>query len=484
MMRRTKAGRRGGNAMPERRRTIVVWGAPQSGKSGLIGALRSEATKSVGDRWALDLDDASPEVVSYAESSSLALRLRGVKDTPIRRPERAFSIPVRRHDGRRITGSIDLTILDPRGDLADEPTSPTARQVLAAARTADGILWLIEAPSGEAKAIRQLSLLRQVVAILNAAATTGFSVPVVVALTKIDRLPAADLRRLSDGPEASLRSMLGDAAFGWLLAAFPRLHCVAISTAGSVRNAVRPIGLTNAIDWFAEEWRREEHERDAARVRARRSAHVARIRRRAPIAAMIAAAAAIVAFAGVAAARLLQQRGETWASSAGSVALHNDSASIPTPSTHRDSADATPSLSFASAAARVDNGNAVGALEMLAQLRIPDSSSQRFAADSLIAVAALRGMESVLSAKTPAIDALRLIVSSTTAAIGRAHPGTPVLAPLSLARAGACIGGRLNCPADQVREDLAWAVILGTPEQQDQARRLRAALVGDSLTAQ
>jgi hypothetical protein len=59
-----------------------------------------------------------------------------------------------------------------------------------------------------------------------------------------------------------------------------------------------------------------------------------------------------------------------------------------------------------------------------------------------------------------------------------------VLAPLSLARAGACIGGRLNCPADQVREDLAWAVILGTPEQQDQARRLRAALVGDSVATQ
>jgi hypothetical protein len=93
-------------------------------------------------------------------------------------------------------------------------------------------------------------------------------------------------------------------------------------------------------------------------------------------------------------------------------------------------------------------------------------------------------MESTLGAQTPAIDALQLIVTSTTAAIGRAHPGTPVLAPLSLARAGACIGGRLNCPADQVREDLAWAVILGTPEQQDQARRLRAALVGDSAAVQ
>ena len=67
-----------------------------------------------------------------------------------------------------------------------------------------------------------------------------------------------------------------------------------------------------------------------------------------------------------------------------------------------------------------------------------------------------------------------------TGAIGRAHPGTPVLAPLSLARAAACIGAQLNCPAEQVREDLAWALLLGTLDEQDRARRLRAVLVGDS----
>jgi hypothetical protein len=211
---------------------------------------------------------------------------------------------------------------------------------------------------------------------------------------------------------------------------------------------------------------------------------VARIRRRAPVAATVAAAAAIVIFAGVAAARLLQQHGETWTASAGAIALHNDSTVNAAPAPRADSAPtpaAAPAPSLATAAARSDSGNALGALELLARLPLSDTSSQRFAADSLTAIAALRGMEATLSTATPALDALQLIVSTTTAAIGRAHPGTPVLAPLSLARAGACIGGRLNCPAEQVREDLAWAVILGTAEEQDRARRLRAALLGDSV---
>jgi hypothetical protein len=68
--------------------------------------------------------------------------------------------------------------------------------------------------------------------------------------------------------------------------------------------------------------------------------------------------------------------------------------------------------------------------------------------------------------------------------IARAHPGTAVLAPLSLARAGACMGGRMSCPAEQLREDLAWVILLGTPLEQDQARRLRAALVGDTVVVQ
>jgi hypothetical protein len=129
----------------------------------------------------------------------------------------------------------------------------------------------------------------------------------------------------------------------------------------------------------------------------------------------------------------------------------------------------------------MDRGDFVAAARDLSELRLPDSSAQRFAADSLLAVAAMRGTEALLGTTNPSTDQLLSIVTATSGAIARAHPGTPVLAPLSLARAGACIGGRLNCPADQVREDLAWALLLGTPSEQDQARRMRAALLGDSL---
>ena len=475
----------------ERRRTILLWGAGESGKSGLIGALRSEGTKTVGERWTVDLSDASPDVVAYADSASLALRLRDVKETPIRRPERAFTIPVRRYAGRAVEAAADLTVLDPRGELAADPTTPAARRAIAAARTADGILWLLEAPAAGGHRLDRIAVLRQLVAILDAASTTAISVPVAIALTKVDRLPSAEMKHLLDVPEEGLRAILGDAGFGWLLAAFPRLRCFALSAAGTVRNVARPVGLTTLVDWFVDEWRREELAADVARTRARRSARVAGVRRRAPLAATLAAAAALVAFAGVAAARLLTQRSPTWTSSAGAVVTQGITEAkgplAPGRSrpdgTHADSArvDTVHVPSIASAASALERGDAVAAMRDLSALRLSDSSAQRYAADSILAAAALRGAEDALARPNPPIDVLESIVAATTGAIARAHPGTPVLAPLSLARAGACIGGRLSCPADQVREDLAWALLLGSTDEQDQARRLRAALLGDTV---
>ena len=471
----------------ERRRTILLWGAADSGKSGLIGALRSEGSKTVGDRWTVDLADASPDVIAYADSASLALRLREVKETPIRRPERAFTIPVRRYAGRTMTAGADLTVLDPCGELASEPTTPAARRAIAAARTADGILWLLEAPVPGGRPLDRFAVLRQLVAILDAASATEIAVPVAVVLTKVDRLPSADMKRLFDAPEQGLRSILGDAAFGWLLAAFPRLRCFAVTAAGTVRNVARPVGLTTLVDWFADEWRREEQAADTARTRARRSERVARVRRRAPLAATLAATAALVAFAGVAAARLLSQRSATWSSSSGSVApLATASRPAQLDSGRTDSAsarsDSVRAPTIASAASALERGDAIAAMRDLNALQLSDSSAQRYAADSILAAAALRGAYDVLALPNPSIEVLESIVAASTRAIARAHPGTPVLAPLSLARAAACIGGRLSCPADQVREDLAWALLLGGPAEQDQARRLRAALVGDSAS--
>lgn len=483
MMRLTTSdSRRSSPRAAEKRRSILLWGAADSGKSGIIGALRSEGTKTVGDRWTIDLADSPPDVVAYADSSSLALRLRDVKETAIRRPERAFTAPVKRYAGRTLTTVADLTVLDPRGDLADDPTSASARRALSAARTADGILWLIEVPtSGGVTATRRLAVLRQVIAFLDAASMTAFEVPVVIALSKVDRLPRAEMQRLIDAPETALRGLIGDAAFGWLLAAFPRLRCVGLTSAGTVRNVARPVGLTTMLDWFGDEWRREELAADSARTRARRSARVARVRRRAPLATAITGGVAIIAFAGVAAARLLTQKNATWTTSAGAVVTPATPTAPADTITQVRTADTTHGPSVASAAATLEHGDAIGALRELGALRLTDSSSQHFVVDSLIAAAALRGAEEVLSSASPSATALQTIVSATSAAIARAHPGTPMLAPLSLARAAACIGGQLNCPAEEVREDLAWALLLGNAAEQDQARRLRAALVGDSV---
>jgi len=464
-----------------RRRTIVLWGDAGSGKSGFIGALHSEATKTVGERWTLDLDDATPDVAAYAESASLALRLREVKEVPVRRPEPAFTLSVRRYAGRRATRTIDLTMLDPRGGIAAAPVTPAARQTIAATSTADGLLWLLEAPlpGHTSSSHDRVPLLREIIAVLQAARAPELSIPVVVALTKIDRLPASEMRLCLEAPEAAVRAALGDAAFGWLLAAFPRLQCFAFSAAGTVRNAARPVGLTTTLDWFGDEWRRAEEQANAVRTRARRSARVARVRRRAPFAVAVAAVVAVIGFAGVAAARLLGQRGGTWTSSAGMVAVQGETAPAAPVDSQPVAAPDVPSLSLAAAA--MQRSDPIAALRILDALRLPDSSHGRWAADSLITIAALRGIDDAFASGSPSTEHLRLIFTVTSGAIARAHPGTAAVAPLSLARAAACIAGRLDCPADQIREDLAWALLLGTPAEQDQSRRLRDALTGDTL---
>jgi hypothetical protein len=330
----------------------------------------------------------------------------------------------------------------------------------------------------------RFAVLRQVVAMLDAATTTALAIPVVIALSKVDRLTRAEMQRALDSPEIALRALVGDAAFGWLLAAFPRLRCVAMTSAGTVRNVARPVGLTTMLDWFADEWRREEHTADTARTRARRSARVARVRRRAPIAIAVAAGVAIVAFAGVAAARRITQRKVTWTTSTGAVLTQGTPPATPADTVPRDGTlppDAAHTRSVAGAAAALEHGDAIGALRELSALQLTDTSSERFVADSLLAAAALRGADETLSSPTPSAVLLQQIVATTSLAIARAHPGTPMLAPLSLARAGACIGGQLNCPAEQVREDLAWAVLLGNVAEQDQARRLRSAIITDSV---
>src|SRR4029079_13407744 len=76
--------------------TIALWGAAGSGKSGIVGALRGEADKSVGDRWALDTRRADRSVMDVADRAFLALRLRGVKDTAVIRPDSPLLIPLRR----------------------------------------------------------------------------------------------------------------------------------------------------------------------------------------------------------------------------------------------------------------------------------------------------------------------------------------------------------------------------------------------------
>jgi hypothetical protein len=213
------------------------------------------------------------------------------------------------------------------------------------------------------------------------------------------------------------------------------------------------------------------------RARARRSARVERVRRRAPLAGAIAASIAIVAFAGVAAARRLSQSSRVWSASAGGVAdqaASSKGASLQASPRTPAGAPAT----LAAAAEAYERGHVRDALLALTALRVDTGTHERETADSLLALAALQASADSLGGGTLGSDVPKLVVASTSEAIARARPGSYVLAPLSLGRAAACIGGRLTCADEQLREDLAWVLLLGTPTEQDEARRLRALWIG------
>jgi len=183
----------------------------------------------------------------------------------------------------------------------------------------------------------------------------------------------------------------------------------------------------------------------------------------------------------VAGARRLAQRPSraTWTLSTGGVGANADSALAPTSNRVTQAPTALPRASLTDALAASDRGDAPAALALLARLDLPAADTTRAIADSLLAITALEVTEGALHAPAGE-EAFRLVVRATSAAIARAYPGTYILAPLSLARAEACIGGRLGCGGERLREDLAWVLLLGTPVQQDEARSLRAAWLADT----
>ncbi|HKO15461.1 MAG TPA: hypothetical protein VJU87_04430, partial [Gemmatimonadaceae bacterium] len=227
---------------------VALWGAPGSGKSGIAGALHVESGRSAGARWTVLSVGLDADACAYVDSASLALRRRGVRETTIRRPAAPVLLPLSRRDGARTLDRLQLLVVDPSGSnrSPDEPRSAHER-----ALCADAMLWLIDMPAaGSLTSASRMALLREVVGFLTAAKAAQLPIPVALCLTKLDRLPASEMHRALAHPAEALRAVLGDAALGWLEAACPRLGYFALTAAGTVRNAVRPVGLVPALDWF------------------------------------------------------------------------------------------------------------------------------------------------------------------------------------------------------------------------------------------
>lgn len=487
---------------------VTLLGERGSGKSGFVGALRIEGWKTAGDRWVMDLQSVDQTVAAFAESASLALRLREVKETSVRRPDRAVSIPLHRvGDGHR-TNAMRLAVVDPlgreprdTGQLVDAGPSPAAADVFRDASESEGVIWLFDAPqpgkSGQAERER---LLRRFVALVEASAAGQLTIPVAICLTKIDRYPQARMQEMLAAPDAALREHLGADLFDQLPRVFPNLRCFALTASGTVRNVARPVGLTEVLDWFSAEWRRKARRTSAEMARVRRSERFARVRGMLPRWLTVGAVVlALGAGAGAVwgATRALTGR-RVWSTSSGAAEPGTRPArerqTAPRQQRTRQPAAPTPPVTDTSdarvsdAATAFQQGDVRRTLTLLNDLRLPDTHPRRALADSLLTVAALRGAQEVLGGGSVPGDSrvplLPLVLSGTTAAIQHEPPASFNLAPLYLARASVCIGSTQSCSELQVREDLAWVLVLGTPQQQDEARRLRAVWLGENARAE
>jgi hypothetical protein len=400
-----------------------------------------------------------------------------------------------------------LAVVDPlgrephdTGELVDVGPSPAPADVFRDARESEGIIWLFDAPrAGKSAQTERVRLLRKFVALVEASESGQLMIPVAICLTKIDRYPLARMQEMLAAPATALREHLGADLFDKLPSVFPNLRCFALTASGTVRNVARPVGLTEVLDWFTAEWRRKARRTSAEQARARRSERFARVRGILPrwltvgtvVLALGAGAGAVWAASALAGRRV-------WSTSSGVAepAARPARERQPTPRQQRARQPVAPrppvsdtSDARVSAAARAfEQGDVRRTLALLNDLRLPDLHPRRALADSLLTVASLRGAQEVLGGGPAATDStatlLPLVLSGTTAAIQHEPPASFNLAPLYLARASVCIGSTQSCSELQVREDLAWALVLGTPQQQDEARRLRAVWLGESARAE
>jgi hypothetical protein len=455
---------------------FFLWGAPKAGKSGLLGALYGLSRSDEGERWTAhpkDCDD--PHTQEHLLRAYEELRVRrntktGVRDTPYR----PLRLTLRRMRAGREVGQLRLALVDPAGEFGTDPghrLSTAGKALYTQVATSHGLLWLFEVtPDGAPSTLDRLLILEQLVALLEAGGAAQLHLPVALCLSKIDCLSPERRQAAIDDPTAAVLEHLGATSLTWFEAVCPTLRCFALSSAGTVAEKVRPIGVNEVLDWFASERDRRLRAAKAMELKGQVASLVRRwgasIARGAGVMAVVAGVAWGVGEgewgmgkgdSGI----VTREAGarETGAQASGSGAQE------PRRGTRTDGARPTRSNGDVAREGRpTSSPEPRAASSPHSPFPIPPSRDSMFAAlrEGIVRERDGRSGERYF----------RRAYRQASLRIEHGTPGSRDLTPERLVRARACMLGGLDCPRQEIDEDLTWVLIHGDDVERRLAVRL------------
>ncbi len=446
---------------------FFLWGAPKAGKSGFIGALYGLSRGEDDERWTAhpkDCDDPHTQEMVLRAHEELSERRNtktGVRDTPYR----PLRLTLRKMKAGRQVGQLRVALVDPAGEFSVDPAhrlSSAGKQLYTQVATSHGVLWLFEAtPDGAASTLDRLLILEQLVALLEAGGAPQLDLPVAICLSKIDCLAEEKRRAALGNPTQALLDHLGATSLTWFEAVCPTLRCFAVSSAGVVPDKVRPIGLSEVLDWLEEQRSRRVRTARAVAARSRALDFVKRWSAVVAKGTMMVALLAGVAYGGVRAVQRLRQPSRQVA------AASTDS----TAPEARRVTDAPPAPQPAAPAprSRESTGDVtrVPARPVARTTPVFDARAER---DSMRAAFA-QAMAVQRDGESGRTWFRRAFVHATRI-IDRGTAGSRQYTPERLVRARSCVLGQLDCPRTTVTEDLTWVLVFGDDTQRRTAVRL------------
>jgi len=427
---------------------IFLWGARMSGKSAFAGSLYGLSLPDAHTtRWVAHPKDALDPYTSAAmKHAYLGLKdRRGTKtDIGNPRPLRLLVRKLRGRDGREVD-QLRLSIGDPAGEFVSEQdlrSTTIGRDVHRRAAGCRGLVWLVTSPESAADRIRtQTELLPQLLALLDASGGRQIGIPVAICLSMVDRLPPDEQRRALADPRGVIAAHVGPMVPRWFEAVCPIHRFFAVSSAGTEPGVVRPINVSEVLDWVVD----ADARRDREQIRAWRAAlgAVDGARR-------VARASTARRVVGALALGLAAWQGARMVS--GSLLARESAAGDVVPPALGD-ADAEALLARVRELARDRQWQQV--VDELSGAAPAANPVLRRGQDSLLAIAALRRALVAHGAEAERLAALARARAS--AVIDAGTPGSLELASLHFVRASACEAAAIGCDLDRLVGDYVAA---------------------------